>query len=202
MILDTTIKQLLKLLNMPFYLFNEPPGYNEVLFFDNDIEKSKYLESKILEYKSLRIKFTGTIKKIEKLFDSIYPDMWNEDIYIPYKYLESDNRIFDEKISELDLKQKFRENDFYAVKIISIYYKLMEKFGKDLIIKEFPNEVFDLKFIESMIKFYEEELNEAMEDYNSGNYVEYKEELPKMTKWEKLAEAEEIMTRIQNKGYY
>jgi hypothetical protein len=105
--------------------------------------KLKYLESKILEYKSLRIKFTGTIKKIEKLFDSMYADMWNDDIYIPYKYLESDNRIFDEKIYELDLEQKFVENEFYAIKIISIYYKLLEKFGKDLIIKEFPNEVFN-----------------------------------------------------------
>ena len=187
---------------MPFYLFNEPPGYNEVLFFDNDVEKSKYLESKILEYKSLRIKFTGTIKKIEKLFDSMYADMWNDDIYIPYKYLESDNRIFDEKISEVDLEQKFGENGFYAIKIISIYYNLLEKFGKDLIIKEFPNDVFDFKFIDSMIKIYEKELNEAMEDCMTGNYVEYKEKLPKMSKWERLAEVDEIITRIQNEGDY
>jgi len=186
---------------MPFYIFNEPPGYNEVLFFDNDVEKSKYLESKILEYKSLKLKFTGTLKKIENLFDSIYPDMWDDEIYIPYNFLESDNRIFDEKIYELDLEQKFVENEFYAIKIISIYYKLLEKFGKDLIIKEFPNEVFNFKFIDRMIKSYEEELNEAMEDYMSGNYTEYKEEQPKMSKWEKLAEAEEIMRRIQENGY-
>lgn len=186
---------------MPFYLFNEPPGYNEVLYFENDIEKSKYLESLILEYKSLKIKFKGTIKKIENLFDSIYPDMWNEDIYIPYEDLESDNRIFDDKISELEIKQEFGENKFYAIKIISIYYKLIEKFGKDLITKEFPNEVFNFKFLHNMIKFYEEELDEAMADYASGNYTEYKEELPKMSKWEKLAEAEEIIWRIQNKGY-
>ena len=187
---------------MPFYLFNEPPGYNKVLFFDNDSEKSNHLQSQILEYKSLGLKFTGTIKQIDSLFNLIYADMWNDDIYIPYKYLESDNRIFHEKISEVVLEQKFGENDFYAIKIISIYYNLLEKFGKDLIVNEFQNEVFDMKFIESMVKVYVNDYYEELANYMDGNYVEYKEKLPKMSKWQKLAEVEEIMIRNQNEGYY
>jgi hypothetical protein len=187
---------------MPFYLFNEPPGYNKVLFFENDFEKSKHLQSEILEYKSLGLRFTGTINKIDSLFNLIYIELWNVEDFEPYKNLEFETTIFENIITEKDLEQKFGDFSYYAEKIISLYYGLIKKYGKDLIVNEFPNEIFDMKFIESMVKVYENDYYEELANYMDGNSIEYKEKLPKMSKWEKLAEAEEIMKRIQSEGYY
>jgi hypothetical protein len=187
---------------MPFYLFYEPPGYNKVLFFENDFKKSKYLKSQIEEYKSLRLNFTGTIEKIDSLFNLIYTELWNEEDFLPYKNLQLETTIFENIITELDLKQKFGDYSYDAEKIIFLYDRLIKKYDKDLIFKEFPNEIFDMEFIESMVKVYENDYYEEMANCMDENYIEYKEKLPKMTEWEKMAEAEEIMKRIQSEGYY